>query len=276
MQRTAAQTVYDTANLKPNFIEEITGSYRYRHLIWQLVLRNITTRYKRSYLGVAWSMLNPLGMMIVMTVVFSTIFGREMNYRVYLLGGLLAWNFFSEASSTIINNMIWGSNLLQRIYVPRTTFALASVGTGLVNLFLALIPLLLLMLFTGVPIRPAVLFTPVAALLILMFTLGIGLALSVGAMYFADINEMFKVIQRAWMYLTPIIYPETLLQNNGYGWLLRFNPMYHLIRVFRDPFQYGTLPTWSEFLPAFLIASITLLVGWLLFTRFADDFTYRV
>jgi len=276
MQRTAAQTVYDTDNLKSNFIEEITGSFRYRHLIWQLVQRNITTRYKRSYLGVAWSMLNPLGMMIVMTVVFSTIFGRETNYRVYLLGGLLAWNFFSEASSTIINNMIWGSNLLQRIYVPRTTFALASVGTGLVNLFLALVPLLLLMLFTGVPIRAAVLFTPIAALLILMFTLGIGLALSVGAMYFADINEMFKVVQRAWMYLTPIIYPETLLQQNGYGWLLRFNPMYHLVRVFRDPFQYGTLPSWSEFLPAFLIASITLLVGWLLFTRFADDFTYRV
>jgi ABC-2 type transport system permease protein len=276
MERTAPRPVYDTANLRPNFIEEIAGSFQYRHLIWQLIQRNITIRYKRSYLGVAWSMLNPLGMMIVMTIVFSTIFGRETNYRVYLLGGLLAWNFFSESSTTIINNMVWGSNLMQRIYVPRTSFALSAAGTGLVNLFLAVIPMLLLMIVTGVPIRPAVLFTPVPALLIMMFTLGVGLALSVGAMYFADISEMFKVVQRAWMYLTPIIYPESLLAENGYGWLLRINPMYYLVRVFRAPFQHGTLPTLAEFMPAFLIASVTLLIGWLLFARFSDDFTYRV
>lgn len=276
MERAATTPIYDTAKLRPAFIQEILEAYRYRHLISQLIRRNILTRYKRSYLGVAWSMLNPLGMMIVMVVVFSTVFGRDLNYRVYLLSGLLAWNFFSEASSSIINNMVWGSSLLHRIYVPRTSFAIASVGTGLVNLLLALVPLLGLMLWVDVPVRPAILFTPVPALLLLMFTLGLGLMLSIGAMYFADIREMFKVVQRAWMYLTPIIYPERLLTDNGYQWLLNLNPIYYLIRVFRAPFQFGVLPTWEEFWPALLIAVTTFILGWLVFTRYADEFTYRV
>ena len=276
MARTAARAVYDTANLKPNFIREINEAFRYRYLIWQLISRNIKIRYKRSFLGIAWSMLNPLGMMIVMAIVFSTIFGRDLNYPVYLLCGLLAWGFFSESSTMMMNNMIWGSSLLHRIYMPRTAFALSSVGTGLVNLFLAIGPLLLVMLFTGVPIRSAVLFAPIPIILILMFTLGVGLTLSVGAMYFADISEIFKVVLRAWMYLTPIIYPESLLFDNGYGWLLRINPMYYLIRVFRGPFQAGVLPSWGEFLPAFLIAAVSLVLGWLIFTHYSDEFTYRV
>lgn len=276
MENIAERPVYDTAEIQPNFIREFVEAYRYRNLIWQLIMRNIKVRYKRSFLGVAWTMLNPLGMMIVMAIAFSTLFGQELNYRVYLLSGLLAWGFFSESSSLMINNMVWGSGLLQRIYIPRTAFAFASVGTGIVNLGLSLVPLVLLMLFTGVPVTAAVLFTPIPALLILMFTFGVGLTLSVAAMYFADVNEMFKVLLRAWMYLTPIIYPESLLVNNGYGWLLDLNPMHYLIRAFRSPFQFGVLPTWPEFLSAFLVAAGALLIGWFVFTRYSDEFTYRV
>ena len=221
-------------------------------------------------------MLSPLGMMIVMAIAFSTLFGQDLNYRVFLLAGLLAWNFFSESSTLMINNMVWGSGLLHRIYMPRTAFALSSVGTGLVNLYLAIIPLLLLMLATGVPIRPAVLFAPIGTLLLLMFTLGMGLALSATAVYFADVSEIFKVVLRAWMYLTPIIYPERILLDSGYGWILQFNPMYYLIRVFRDPFQFGTMPPLEQFLPATFIAVLSLILGWWIFTHNADEFTYRV
>lgn len=276
MDTPAQKPIFDTAHLRPAFIQELIESVQYRHLIFQLVRRNVLTRYKRSFLGVAWSMLNPLGTMIVIAVVFSTIFGGEFDYRVYLLSGLLAWTFFSETSTFIVGNMIWGSSLLHQVYVPRTAFAISSVGTGLINLLLALVPLLGLMLVVGVPITWAVLFTPIPALLILLFTLGVGLTLSVGAMYFADINEMFKVVLRAWMYLTPIFYPERLLVQNGYGWLLQLNPMHYLVRVFRAPFQYGTLPSWPELWPAILISLVTFVVGWLLFTRYADEFAYRV
>lgn len=276
MERAAALPVYDTANLKPAFIQELIDSYRYRYLLLQLVRRNITIRYKRSILGVAWSMLNPLGMMIVMAVVFSRIFGTEVEYRVFLLSGLLAWNFFSEASSLGIGSMVWGGDLMQQVFVPRSAFVVASVGTGLVNLLLAIVPLLGVMLWVGVPIHWSVLFSPIPALLILMFTLGVSLILSVGAMYFADVNEMFKVVLRAWMYLTPIVYPESLLINNGYKWLLTFNPMYYLVRAFRAPFQFGRLPNSVEFWSAFAIGAGVFILGWLIFNRFADEFTYRV
>jgi len=276
MERTTDLPVYDTAHLRPAFVQEFVNVFRYRHLLFQLVRRNITIRYRRSFLGVAWSMLNPLGMMIVMAVVFSKVFGGEIEYRVFLLSGLLAWNFFAEASTLIIGSMIWGSELMQQVYVPRSSFALSSVGTGLLNLLLAIVPLLGVMLWVGVPIQWTILIAPIPAALILLFTLGVGLFLSVGAMYFADINEMFKVVLRAWMYLTPIVYPESLLIDNGYSWLLTFNPMYYLVRLFRVPFQFGRLPTAVEFLPALAISLSTFLIGWLVFNRYADEFTFRV
>lgn len=276
MNSSAHPIIYDTKRLKPAFVEEVLQVYAYRHLILQLIRRDILTRYKRSFLGVAWSMLNPLGMMIVLTIAFSTIFGQAGDYRVFLLSGLLAWGFFAESSSLIISQMIWGSSLIHQIYFPRTSFAIAAVGTGFVNLFLALIPLLLVMLVAGVPINASVLFTPISAVLILFFSLGVGLILSVAALFFADTNELFKVVLRAWMYLTPVIYPEQLLISRNYDWILKFNPMYFLIRVFRKPFENGTIPIWEEFLPALSISVLTFLLGWLLFTRFADEFSYRV
>ena len=276
MRTTTDLPVYDTANLKPAFIQELIDSFHYRHLLAQLIRRDVTIRYKRSLLGVAWSMLNPLGMMIVMTVVFSNIFGADIKYRVYLLSGLLAWNFFAEASSTGVGNMVWGSGLMQQVFVPRSLFVVSTVGTGLVNLLLAIVPLLGVMLWANVPVRWAVLFAPIPAVLILLFTLGVGLTLSVGAMYFADIQEMFKLVLRAWMFLTPIFYPESLLVDSGHAWILKFNPMTYLVRVFRIPFESGRLPNAAEFLPAVAIAVGTFLIGWLIFNRFADEFTYRV
>ncbi len=268
--------IYDSAQRVHPALEELRESIRYRYLIRQIVRRDILTRYKRSVLGVAWSMLNPLGMMVVMTVVFSTVFGRDESYPAYLLSGLLAWNFMAEATTSIMRNLVWGSSLLQRIYVPRTAFAISSIGTGLVNLALSVIPLVLVMLVVGVPIRLSILFTPIAALLLTAFSLGLGLLLSVFAMYFPDVSEMYKVALRAWMYLTPIIYGEELLANGGAKWLLVVNPMRYLVNIFRIPIREGRIPVWEEFWPAALIAGVMLAVGWLVFTRQADEFAYRV
>ena len=268
--------VYDTAKLRNPAIEEIFEVFRYRHLILQIIRRDVITRYKRSILGIAWSMLSPLGMMIVMTVVFSTVFGRDPGYRAYLLSGLLAWSFFSESTNLIMGKLVWGSGLFKRIYVPLTAFAISAVGTGMVNLVLAILPLLLVMVFVNVPLTTALFFLPVPILLLLLFSLGLGLLISVLAMYFPDVREMYKVALRAWMYLTPIIYPETLLSDNGYGWLLTINPMRYLINIFRFPVQEGRIPTMEEFLPGFLIAVGVFAVGWIFFSRHSDEFAYRV
>lgn len=268
-------SIYDSARRLPPALEELLQLLRYRDLVLQLISRNIKARYKRSMLGVVWTMLNPLLMMIVLTLVFSNLFGlRVPNYSVYLLAGLLLWGFFSQATLASTSEIVWGASLMQRIYVPRTIFAVTAVGNGLVNLCLALIPLTLIMLVLGVPLSPAMLILPLPILLTSMFTLGIALFVSSLAVYFADIVEIYQIGLTAWMYLTPIIYPLDIIPER-YRWLFHLNPMYHLITVYRTPIYLQNLPPLQSVGWATLAAAVTLLAGWWFFTRSADEIAYR-
>lgn len=268
--------IYDSARRGTAALEELREIFRYRALVVQMVRRDILTRYKRSVLGVAWTMLNPLGTMLVLTVVFARAFGAGPSYAPYVLSGLIAWNFFSQTTNAAMLHLVWGEGLLKRIYLPRTVFALSAAGTGLVNLFLSLVPLVIVMLISGVPIRPTFLFLPVPVLLLTMFALGVGLLLSTIAVYFADIAEMYQIAITAWMYLTPIIYPESIIPPDMLPWFQIFNPMYTLLKLFRLPVYDGVLPGARLLLAGVLIGVGTLTVGWLLFTHKADEFAYRV
>jgi ABC-2 type transport system permease protein len=268
--------VYDSARRRSPFTDELLALLRYRNLLNQLVSRNIKTRYKRSVLGIAWTMINPLMMMIVLTIVFSRMFSVAIeNYAVYLLASLTLWGFFAQTSSGIMTELIWGGKLLSKIYVPPSVFALSAVGTGLVNLLLSLIPMVLIMLVTGVPLSPAMLFLPVPILFICMFTLGIGLMLSRLAIFFADILEMYQILIMIWFYATPIIYPMNMVSGR-YAFLLKLNPMSYLVEVFRAPIYSGQLPDLDVTIIAGLISLVTLVIGWWYFTRKADEFAYRV
>ena len=111
--------IYDSSTRKNPATEEIFEAYRYRDLISQLIRRDITTRYKRSALGIMWTMLNPLGIMVIMTLVFQNFFHQQQFYSVYVLSGLLTFTFFNQTSTAIVRNLIWGAELFQRIYIPR-------------------------------------------------------------------------------------------------------------------------------------------------------------
>jgi ABC-2 type transport system permease protein len=257
-------------------LEELVEVLRYRDLLAQLVARNIKVRYKRSVLGIAWTMLNPLLMMIVLTLVFSNLFRISFeHYAVYVLSALILWNCFTQTTTTAMGDLVWGGGLLQRIYFPRTVFALSAVGTGLVNLLLALVPLALIMVVTGVSMQPALIFLPVPILLMAMFALGVGLAVSALAVYFVDVMDIYQIVLTAWMYLTPIIYPTDIIPER-YRWLFNLNPMYHLLECFRAPIYAGTLPGLDRLSVAATVAIVALLGGWWFFTRKADEFAYRV
>jgi ABC-type polysaccharide/polyol phosphate export permease len=268
-------SIYDSARLIPHALQEFKEVLNYRHLLFQLVRRDILTRYKRSFLGVAWTMLNPLGMMLILSFVFSQIFGQIHAYPAYLLIGLMAWNFFSQSTTYAMNNLIWGGGLLQRIYIPRAAFGISAILSGLVNLVLSFVPLVIVMGVLGAPIRITAVFLPVSLLLLACFTLGLGLAISTLAVYFPDVAEMYQIILTALMYLTPIIYPETVIPAK-YQLILHLNPLYYLLKLWRLPLYDGRWPTWGEFWPAALLAFGMLLVGWLIFTSKADEFAYRV
>jgi len=273
-----ARFIYDSSLSRLPAIDELREIFRYRELLVQFTRRDILTRYKRSVLGVAWTMLNPLGTMLILTFVFSRAFSQGPRYAVYILSGLLAWLFFSQSTNAAMVHLVWGEGLLKRIYLPRTVFTLSAVGVGLVNLTLSLVPLVLVMLLTGVPLRWSLLFLPVPILFLALFALGMGLLVSTLAAFFADVAEMYPILVLAWMYLTPVIYPkEYLMQFSTWGvWLARLNPMYHLIDLFRLPVYEGVLPELSQILLSGGIALGTAVIGWLVFTGKADELAYRL
>jgi len=267
--------IYDSAKRGSPALEELRGIFQYRDLIYQLVRRDIVTRYKRSVLGIAWTMLQPLGMMIIMTLVFSNLFQAVKGYPLYILSGLVSWTFFAQTTTAAIHQIVWGGTLLHRIYMPRTSFAVSAICTGVINLMFSLVPLIAIILITGKSIHVSIIFVPVAMILLAAFALGVGLILSTLAIYFPDVAEMYQIILVAWMYVTPIIYPEEILPEAYRFWVTNLNPMYHLIKVFRMPLYDGIFPGWTELVIASGIAITTLVIGWLFFAKKADEFTYQ-
>jgi ABC-type polysaccharide/polyol phosphate export permease len=221
-------------------------------------------------------MLQPLGMMLVMAIVFSTLFRQVEGYVVYVLSGLIAWTYFSQTTTAAIFQIVWGGVLIRRIYIPATSFSISSIGTGLVNLILSLIPLLIIVLVVGRPITWALLFLPISVLFLTAFALGVSLVLSTMTVYFPDIKEMYTIILQAWFYLTPIVYPEEILPKAYRFWVLHLNPMYYLVTMFRTPIYEGVLPPLGIIVPGGLISLVTLLVGWVYFSNKADEFAYKI
>jgi len=271
-----ATGVYDSARRPPAFIEEFQALLRYRDLIAQLVLRNVKARYKRSILGIAWTMVNPLLTMLVLTLVFSAIFRfPTRQYALYVLSGLLAWNFFAQTTVAAMGDLIWSGGLVGRIFLPKSAFAVSAVGTGVVNLLLALVPYAIIALVVGGPITPALMLLPVAMLCLAGFALGVGLALSTAAIYFQDVMPTYEIILMAWLYLTPIIYPIDLVPQSVQA-VLRWNPMTYLVGLFRTVVYDGRMPSVTALAGALGISSAVLLAGWWIFSRRAREFAYHV
>ena len=274
--RPAVVEEYDSVLHRSSLVGEVRELLRYRDLLGLLISRTIKTRYKRSVLGVAWTLLNPLINMTVMTIAFSAIFRTAIpRYPVYLLIGLVAWGFFSQSTAYAMGTLVWGGSLIKRVYIPRTIFAVACVGNGLVNLFFSLIPLLAIMLVMGHPLHGTWWFFPIAILILSAFSLGVALLVSTLAVLFADVVDMYQVMLQAWFFLTPIIYPEDIIPSH-YAWLLELNPMHHMIMLVRDPIFMGRLPDPVSIATAATWALVALVGGAWYFSRKADAFAYSI
>lgn len=268
--------IYDSDNRKSPAIEELVTLFRYRDLIFQLVRRNIVARYKRSVLGVAWTMLNPLGTMLIMVVVFSQVFDRPESYAAYVLAGLICWTMFSQSTSMAMNSMVWGSQLFRQIYLPRTSFVISTILASLVNFTLSLVPLGIILAITRVPIKPSILLVPIFMIFLFSFSLGIALIISTLAVFFPDVADLYPVLLTAWMYLSPIIMPLEFYNKILNGLLLYINPFYYIINLFRILVIDGFVPHFQTWVAAGIISFGVLIIGWLVFSRRADSFAYHV
>ena len=267
---------YDSASIRSPALHELRELWRYRDLLRLLVSNSIKTRYKRSTLGILWTLLNPLLTTLVLTIAFSQIFRFQIqNYTIYLLVGLLFWNFFSQSTTQAMATLIWGSSLIKRIYIPRTIFAISVLGNALTNFLLALIPLGLIMLFMRHPFTSALLWLPLAILLMAMFTLGLALFISTLAVYFVDVVDLYSILMTVWFYLTPVIYPVEIVPPR-FAPLVQLNPMTTMLGLFRSIVYLGETPSQQAWLIAAGLAVVSLGAGWLVFTRRANDFAYRI
>jgi ABC-type polysaccharide/polyol phosphate export permease len=253
--------------------------YRYRDLVLALVARELKVRYRRSAIGFLWTMLQPLLMMLVLQVVFSSLFRFELdygNYAVYALAGILFWNFFSQSIVASMNSLRGNAQLLRKLPIPKEVFPLATVISGVINLCLAVIPLLLILIATRHPLTPALLFLPISILLAAVFTLGAGLLLSPLAVFFSDVVEMIGVLLSILMYLTPVFYPMSILEGTRFFPLVRFNPVRSILEVFRDPIYQGEVPPLSHLTVCVGITITVLLVGAVAFRRSSDRIPFYI
>lgn len=268
--------IYDSEHRPHPLIEELQALIKYKDLIIQFVTRAIKTRYKRSLLGVVWTMLNPLLTMIILTFVFSNVFRITIvNYPIYVLSGLVVWGFYANTTSSAMGDMVWSGNLLSRIYVPKSVFAVSATGTGLVNLVISLAPLFIIAIVLGVEIHSTIWVMPFAILLLVIFALGMGLILSTAGVFFADMLPVYEVLLAMWMYSTPIIYPIEIVPEN-LVWVLKINPMYYLLELFRTPLIYGIIPEFNTWLIAACCSFFAFIIGGIIFTSKSHEYAYRI
>jgi ABC-type polysaccharide/polyol phosphate export permease len=266
---------YDSAARPGRAIEELLDVASNGHLLLALIARNIKVRYKRSVFGVAWTMAQPATMLVVLTIIFGHAFGpRASTYALYLAPGLILWHFFAQTTSVVIAEVAAGVELWRRVRMPKTALAIATTCSGLLNLALATLPLLVVLAFVRVPLGAALLTLPLTALVTAMFALGIALAIAALAIYFPDAADLYQMLLIPWMFITPVIYPRAILPPRV-GRLVALNPMALFVDAFRRPLTDNNVPSPAAFGVMIAVAAATLLIGWFVFTRCADDIAYR-
>lgn len=245
---------------------------RYGFLIRQLVSRDFKTKYKRSALGMAWSFLNPLLTMSVQYVVFSTLFKSDVpNYPVYLLSGIVFFNFFNEAVSMGMTSITGNASLIKKVYMPKYIYPVSRILSSLVNFALAIIPLLLVMLITGTAFTPALLLLIFDMLCLLGFVTGMSLLLTTAMTFFQDTQFLWGVISMMWMYMTPLFYPESIIPAQ-FLTVYHMNPMYQYITFARICIIDGVSPEPMAYLWCILSSVVVLGLGILTFKRHQDKF----
>lgn len=256
--------------------EKTEGFRRFTPLLRELVVRDIKVRYRHSVLGLVWTVLNPLLMMVVITIVFSTVFKQNIpNFPIYYLSGSLIFSFNSESTTTALHSIISNASLIKKVYIPKYLFPLSNVLSGLVNLGFSLIAMFIVMIVTGAPFHATLLLLPIPIFYTFLFSAGLGILLSAVTVFFRDIAHFYSVFILAWTYFTPVFYPADILPGAVMK-LMQLNPMYHLVTFTRSLVLYGTFPTLRENLLCLCMGLLMLALGLFVFYKKQDKFVLYV
>ena len=248
------------------------GFRKYRYLLGNLITRDLKVKYRRSFLGFLWSILNPLLMALVINAVFSNIFKFKVDYFiVYYLTGSLIFSFMSEATSSSLTSVINAASLIKKVYIPKYIFPLEKCLFAFVNMLFSCFALIVVILIVRMPVHLTALLFFFPMVCTLIFSLGLSLILSSVNVFFRDIGHLYSVWTVAWMYLTPVIYPVEVLPERILP-VMKFNPMFHYVTYFRDVVMYGTVPSLNTHIICLLFAFTFLGIGLAMFKKQQDRF----
>lgn len=258
---------------KSKFSQYLHEFWKYRDLLRLLVTKNVKLKYRRSWLGYVWSILSPLMVMSVMSVVFSTMFKRNIeNFPVYLFCGQLLFNFMNTSTTQSCFSISGNAALLKKTYVPKYLFTVAKITSALVDLLFSLGALVIVLLVTGHAVTWYALLFPFVLLQLYVFCIGLGLFLAQASVFFKDTQFIYGAVTTAWMYLTPIFYPIESLPDKLIWFVKHCNPMYFYVGQFRDLVYYGRMPGHLIMLAGCGAAVAMLLIGVWSFMRSKDKF----
>ncbi|WP_347995814.1 ABC transporter permease [uncultured Eubacterium sp.] len=254
----------------------IQNFVKFRPLLNELIARDIKIKYRRSVLGVLWTLLNPLCMMIVLSVVFSNLFKFDVeSFPLYLLSGQVVFTFFSDSTTAAMSSIINNASLIKKIYVPKYMFVLSRIFSSFINLLASFTALLLVMVAMRAELHWTVLLVPIPMLLLVIFCFGVGLILAALTVKFRDIMHLYSVFTTALMYLTPVIYPMSILPK----WLapiVRMNPITNILIMFRDVMLNNSLLDVKSLIIAIVEAFIVLILGLYVFYKNQDEFILNI
>ena len=263
-------------NIKSYALEKLDGLKRFSPLLRELVVRDIKVRYRHSALGLIWTILNPLLMMTVLTVVFSTIFKTDItHFPIYYLAGSLLFSFTTESTTTAMHSMISNASLIKKVYIPKYLFPFSNTLSGLVNLAFSLVAMFIVMIVTGAPFHITLLLIPIPIFYTFLFATGLGIMLSALTVFFRDIAHFYGVFTMVWMYITPIFYPVSMLPDAVFK-IMQFNPMYHYVTFMRELVLNGSFPSMKENLICFGTGIMMLILGLFVFYKKQDKFVLYV
>ena len=224
------------------FLGELYGS---RNVLAQLVSQQLILRYRRTVLGYFWTFINPLLLMSVMALVFAALFKSDLkNFAVFLFAAMIPWNFFSSVVTQSGTSFINYEGLIKKIYLPKIIFPLSIAFALLIDSALSFLALFFIIIMIGGPLSWAVLFIPIAYLLLFFFTLGVGLIMSVATVFFRDLQQVTLISMQGLFFLTPIFYKHDALEGN-FAWIVGLNPVVPFIELFRSPLYLASLPSSS-------------------------------
>lgn len=250
----------------------IENFVRFKPLLTELVARDIKIKYRRSVLGVLWTVLNPLCMMIILSIVFSNIFKFDIeNFPLYVLSGQVIFNFFNDATTNSMTSILNNASLIKKVYVPKYLFVFSRIFSSFINLMASFSALLLVMVATHTELHWEMCFAIIPLIMIVGFSLGVGLILAAITVRFRDIIHLYSVFTTGLMYLTPVIYPMSMLPDT-IRTLVMINPLTNYLLIFRDVMFNATLPSLGSVALGFVEMILALALGLWVFYKKQDGF----